>query len=223
MPIQLLPMEESDIDAHIDIMWAAFGPDLLSIFYPGGDTPTARAHMKADNLSAMRKPSSATDSYLFIKAVDTDRNNEIVSTAKWQTHATPRTEAELDAEAAQGAGRENLFCAEANADAMKAFFTELAVKRRERFGGEPYVLLSILAVHPDHQRRGLGALQLLKGLERADELGAPAYLESSPKGKGLYAKHGFEDLGNMEFDARRFGAAFDVPHTFMLRPARARA
>lgn len=83
------------------------------------------------------------------------------------------------------------------------------------------MLLSVLVVHPEHQRRGLGALQLQYGLKKADELGVQAFLESSPKGKGLYAKYGFKEEGGMKFDAREFGRAEDVPHTYMVRPAKA--
>ncbi|KAM0721641.1 hypothetical protein Q7P37_002566 [Cladosporium fusiforme] len=216
MPIKLLPMTEADVDAQADLMWAAFGTDLMDVFYPNGFSATDREHSKKDTLASMRKGTDET--FLFIKAVDTDLNNQIVSTAKWQIYPRQRSQEELDSEAA--GGREHLFSEGANVEAMKEFFGELAQGRKERFGGDPYVLLSILVVHPDHQRRGLGAMQLEKGLEVADRLGLPAYLESSPKGKGLYAKYGFEDKGDMVFDARKYGRAENVPHTFMLRPAR---
>jgi GNAT superfamily N-acetyltransferase len=221
MPIELHPMTEADVDAHLDIMWASFGPDLMSVFYPRGMSASDRAHMKADTLKALRK-SKPTEQTVYIKAIDTDlpASNQIVSTAKWQIYPRQRTDEELDRDAEEG-GRENMFSEGANVEAMKAFFAELVEKRRERFGGEPYVLLSVLVVHPDHQRRGLGARQLQWGLDKADELGVQAYLESSPKGKGLYAKYGFKEEGGMKFDARTYGRAEDVPHTYMVRPAKA--
>jgi GNAT superfamily N-acetyltransferase len=177
--------------------------------------------MKADTLKAMRKD-KPTEQTVYIKAIDTDlpADSQIVSTAKWQFYPRRRSDEELDRDAAEG-GRENMFSEGANVEAMKTFFGELAAKRRERFGGEPYVLLSILVVHPEHQRRGLGAKQLKWGLDKADEMGLQAYLESSPKGKGLYAKYGFEEEGMMKFDARTYGRADDVPHTYMVRPAKA--
>jgi GNAT superfamily N-acetyltransferase len=222
MPIELHPMTESDVDAHLAIMWASFGPDLMSVFYPRGLSADDTAHMKADTLKAMRK-SKPTEQIIYIKAIDTDLplDKQIVSTAKWQIYPRQRTEEELDRDAAEG-GRENMFSEGANVDAMKAFFAELVERRRERFGGEPYVLLSVLVVHPEHQRRGLGALQLKWGLEKADEMGVQAYLESSPKGKGLYAKYGFVEEGVMKFDAREWGREEDVPHTYMVRPAKAK-
>lgn len=222
MPIELHPMTEADVDAHLAIMWASFGPDLMSVFYPKGLSADDLSHMKADTLKAMRKD-KPTEQTVYIKAIDTDlpADKQIVSTAKWQIYPRQRTDEELDRDAAEG-GRENMFSEGANVEAMKAFFSELVEKRRERFGGEPYVLLSVLVVHPDHQRRGLGALQLKWGLDKADELGVQAYLESSPKGKGLYAKYGFKEEGGMKFDARTWGREEDVPHTYMVRPAKAK-
>lgn len=217
MPIELRPMEESDVPEHGKLMWASFGPDLMSVFFPNGMSTNDLESAQKDTLASMRKGTPET--FLFIKAVDTDLDDKIVSTAKWQIHPRQRSEAELDQEAAEG--RDHLFSEGANVEAMKEFFGELAQGRRERFGGDPYVLLSLLAVHPEHQRRGLGALQVQKGLEVADRLGLPAYLESSPKGKGLYAKFGFEEKGEMVFDARKFGREENVPHTLMVRPARA--
>jgi GNAT superfamily N-acetyltransferase len=220
MPIELHPMTEADVDAHLEIMWASFGPDLMSVFYPNGMSADDRSHMKADTLKAMRK-SKPTEQTLYVKAVDTSlpADKQIVSTAKWQIYPRQRTDEELDRDAEEG-GRDDMFSEGANVEAMKAFFSELVEKRRERFGGEPYVLLSILVVHPDHQRRGLGAMQLKYGLEKADKLGVQAYLESSPKGKGLYAKYGFKEEGTMKFDAREWGREEDVPHTYMTRPAK---
>lgn len=220
MPIELHPMTEADADAHLDIMWASFGPDLMTVFYPNGMSANDREHSKLDTLKAMRK-NKPTEQTLYIKAVDTDlpAGKQIVSTAKWQIYPRQRSEEELDRDAAEGS-RDSMFSEGANVEAMKVFFSELAEKRRERFAGEPYVLLSILAVHPDHQRRGLGALQLKYGLDKADEMGVQSYLESSPKGKGLYAKYGFKEEGTMKFDARDYGRAEDVPHTYMVRPAK---
>jgi GNAT superfamily N-acetyltransferase len=220
MPIELHPMTESDADAHLEIMWASFGPDLMSVFYPQGMSASDRAQMKEDTLKSMRK-SKPSEQFLYIKAIDTSlpASAQIVSTAKWQIYPHQRSEEELDQDAKDGS-RDTMFSEGANVDAMKVFFAELAEKRRERFGGEPYVLLSILAVHPEHQRRGLGALQLEYGLRKADEMGLQAYLESSPKGKGLYKKYGFVEEGTMRFDARDYGREEDVPHTFMTRPAK---
>jgi GNAT superfamily N-acetyltransferase len=59
--------------------------------------------------------------------------------------------------------------------------------------------LAILAVHPDHQRQGLGTDLLAAHHRRLDESDPPihAYLEASDAGtRTIYLKHGYADLGD---------------------------
>lgn len=61
---------------------------------------------------------------------------------------------------------------------------------------EPHWYLSMIGVDPSRQGQGLGAALLKAGLQRCDEDGLPAYLESSsPKNVPLYERHGFEVTG----------------------------
>jgi len=57
------------------------------------------------------------------------------------------------------------------------------------------------------------------GFEEAKKLGLPVYLESSPMGRPLYARMGFETVGWLDFDAKEWGLDHDLPHALMLRPA----
>lgn len=43
------------------------------------------------------------------------------------------------------------------------------------------------------------------GTERADEAGFEAYLEASPMGAPMYARHGFEPQKKVELDLRKYG------------------
>lgn len=52
----------------------------------------------------------------------------------------------------------------------------------------------VIAVKPEHQRRGAGALLTKWGLDMAELAGLPVYLESSEEGFGLYKRLGFEVL-----------------------------
>lgn len=47
-------------------------------------------------------------------------------------------------------------------------------------------------MHPDYQRRGIGTLLTRPGLEVADQLGVPVYLEATDRAVQLYRKLGFE-------------------------------
>ena len=58
---------------------------------------------------------------------------------------------------------------------------------------EPHFSLSLLATHYDHRGQGLGMRVLRESLQRIDELGSPAYLESSnPANDVRYQSVGFE-------------------------------
>lgn len=54
--------------------------------------------------------------------------------------------------------------------------------------------LELLGVHPSYQRRGLASKLLRWGLARADEEGVEVYLSSSPDGRPLYERNGFQVL-----------------------------
>jgi ribosomal protein S18 acetylase RimI-like enzyme len=60
----------------------------------------------------------------------------------------------------------------------------------------PHWYLAMIGVDPAHQGRGWGSAVLKASLERVDDEGAVAYLESSnPKNVPLYERFGFEVMG----------------------------
>lgn len=211
-------MLESDVDIWNNIMWSAFGPDLMSCMYPNGFKAEDRAIAARETIEKMRKPE-----YTFMKVVDTDlpenhADGKVVGMARWQAFTKERTAEELDEElkgAMEPPEEPNI-----NVPMIQDFVDDLLGTRRKNMGGRPYFLLSILATHVDHHRRGIGAMHMKWGCDKADELGLPAYLEASPKGKALYERFGFEAVGNMEFDARKWGHVDEIEHVCMLRPAK---
>lgn len=63
--------------------------------------------------------------------------------------------------------------------------------------GRAHQHLAILAVHPDHQHRGLGQALLEHHHRRLDVEGTPAYLEASDEtNREWYARHGYRDVGS---------------------------
>jgi GNAT superfamily N-acetyltransferase len=57
---------------------------------------------------------------------------------------------------------------------------------------EPHWYLAVLGTDPDHQGTGVGSALLGPVLDRCDEQGLPAYLESSKESNlAFYARHGF--------------------------------
>ena len=63
----------------------------------------------------------------------------------------------------------------------------------------------MLHTDPQYQRRGAASALLTWGTRKADELGLPAYLESSSEGHVLYGRHGFKDVDVLKVDLQPFG------------------
>lgn len=66
---------------------------------------------------------------------------------------------------------------------------------RERFWlDQQYLYCHVVAVHPDHQRKGIGQLLMDFGIGIAQKAELPIYIESSQDGVGLYEKLGCRRL-----------------------------
>ena len=74
-----------------------------------------------------------------------------------------------------------------------------------------------MAIHPDHQRRGLGTRLVEVGLQSADAAGAQAYVEASPEGYPLYLKHGWVDCDELVIDMRQHGGEAIERQKFLMR------
>ncbi len=60
--------------------------------------------------------------------------------------------------------------------------------------------LNILAIHPDHQRKGIGSAFIRKGLDDADRDDARTYIEASVAGLPLYLKFGWKEIDKIVVD-----------------------
>ena len=66
----------------------------------------------------------------------------------------------------------------------------------------PHYFLSLLGTHPDHRGNGRGMGLLAANLARIDELGMPAYLESSNRANDhRHERLGFAQIGEFEAPA----------------------
>lgn len=65
---------------------------------------------------------------------------------------------------------------------------------------EEHWYLPIIGCDPLYLGQGLGGMLMKTALERVDEDGLPAYLESSnPRNVSLYERHGFEVIGEIQY------------------------
>jgi GNAT superfamily N-acetyltransferase len=67
---------------------------------------------------------------------------------------------------------------------------------RHHPAGTAHHHLALMAVHPDHQRQGVGTALLHAHHTTLDETGIPAYLEASgTRSRAWYLRHGYTDYG----------------------------
>lgn len=81
--------------------------------------------------------------------------------------------------------------------------------------------MSLLAVRPEYQRKGLGSLLLTPVLELADKENAKTFVQASGKGLGLYLKHGWEEVDEIVLDFSPYGGAKHAKTALLIREPRA--
>ncbi|CAI6333311.1 unnamed protein product [Periconia digitata] len=195
MAIILREASDADIPRSMEMessAYAATSSASGSILFPGPFPPEGR-QIRVQQIIDSGKNSATT----FMLAID-EETGEQMAFSKWCFYKT-----EEEAKSApprpipRGPGL--------NAGACQAFFGGLIEKKTEIMGTSPHVYLHMLHTDPKYQKRGAASALLKWGLQRADELGLPTYLESSPIGQPLYKKHGFKDVGSVDVDLTPFG------------------
>ncbi|KAF2804581.1 uncharacterized protein BDZ99DRAFT_481054 [Mytilinidion resinicola] len=85
------------------------------------------------------------------------------------------------------------------------------VARRERYThGHAHMILHDLNTDPDYERRGCASMLIKYGLEIADRLFIPVWVESSPMALPLYQRHGFEIVEEVNFPTEKWRHEYTV-------------
>lgn len=75
-------------------------------------------------------------------------------------------------------------------------------------------MLNFLLVGPSYQRKGIGRLLALEGLDRAAKEGKDVRLRSTPEGRPLYLALGFEDVCEQKvIGETQYGMVWRAPAT----------
>ena len=136
--------------------YRAFSPH-LSVFWH--TEPTAERFRE---MAEYRKPDLRDPDSFYFKAVDTD-TKQVVGTAYWKVFKELPSVLESDT-SLQDRGSDP----ERNDAAIADFRKGIMTARREIMAAEPCVMLGILVVLPEHQRKGIGRLLMQWGLDQMD-------------------------------------------------------
>lgn len=171
MPLQLLPMEESDLYAYQSLFWEAFKDDLMALMYPNGYSEVDKEYGIKFQLAEWQK---YPERLKMMKVIDTELPEDgptknIVGVSKWKVYAKDRTEEDVEEEAQAFKNRE--WPPGANVPFFKEFIDNLGKCKKEIVGMKAHTLLGVLATLPSYHRKGVGAMHLKWGLEIADSVG----------------------------------------------------
>nr|OQO16101.1 hypothetical protein B0A51_17067 [Rachicladosporium sp. CCFEE 5018]OQO19395.1 hypothetical protein B0A51_11269 [Rachicladosporium sp. CCFEE 5018] len=184
MPISILPAEEADIPTIVRLQLAAFASHpRIPMQWPRGYTPDLYAYKEIGDRGDFQ---DAANHYW--KAIDAE-SRAMVACADWSFHLSQAAE-QFDG-INERSGPPDDWPEGGNWE-LKRFY-RLNTRRmiRDYIGKEPYIMLNVLTVLPEHQGRGAGKKLLTWGVEEADKLHVSMCLESTPAGLALYKQMGF--------------------------------
>ncbi|KAI0970301.1 acyl-CoA N-acyltransferase [Xylaria arbuscula] len=197
MPLELQIATEADAPRGAQIEKDAFGPDEFSpILFPGPfPEPAPGQWTRAEELANVLRTDPSTR---WLKVVDTDiapteDNKQMIGFAQWNIN-----------DGSQIPPPPRVFGAGCNAEACDAVFKGLQ-KIRLAYLEKKHLHLRLLFVDPEHQRRGAGAILIKWGVDKAKELGLPAYVEASTTGHPLYLRSGFHDIDVQSINLSKWG------------------
>lgn len=218
MSLQLEPLKPEEVDEFIGVQWAAFDnlDMIMPMIYPLGLQDDLMTRLRRRHMNDIQ---NNPDSFYF--GVRDPETRQMISVSCWDIQTKAKTNAEMDEDhqKSNAVRLSGVEVAGMNRPLGDAFFNAAASSKREITGGRPNVCLNILATHPDHHRRGAGAVHLKWGIEQADKLDLPIYLDSSVLGRKLYERNGFKVVKDFPFDGREWGGRSKGEHWCMVRPA----
>ncbi|TDZ25412.1 putative acyltransferase SID5 [Colletotrichum orbiculare MAFF 240422] len=207
MGLTVLPALIPDIPKVYDAYFAAFkGSAILNLLFPSGiDEAFREGHTKHTLSYWHTSPTQYT-----VKCVDSE-TGDIVGMALWDVYLEERTPDEYKN---PGVG----WLEGEQKERAEELINPLCDMKEKLWAGRKHVYCHVIAVKPEHQRRGAGALLTKWGLAMAELAGLPVYLESSEEGFPLYQRLGFEVLDDkIVHRAGLVGAEKDVEVPLMVK------
>ncbi|KAF2631382.1 acyl-CoA N-acyltransferase [Macroventuria anomochaeta] len=214
LQVSLLKPEEAEQYMHI--RHEVFRPSVNNILYSRGEPSQETLARVTEEI----RDGVVNKGILYLKCVDTT-TGEIIAGARWrcvmpkEEGASERTWEEVD----EGFERSEPYD-ESDPKLFHALHDLFSENKRAILGTRSHYVLDTLVTLANHERRGAGSMLVRWGTERADEAGVEAYLEASPMGAPMYARHGFEPVKKVALDLRKYEGKEIMEFILMKRPAK---
>lgn len=106
------------------------------------------------------------------------------------------------------------YCKYVGKDAISSWATRLHENSMLK---QLHKVLHLLCIVSTHQRQGLGTLLINEGLAIADKHHAKTFIEATPKGLGLYLKHGWKPVDEIVIDLKNYGGSMVAREVCLMR------
>ncbi|CEL11001.1 hypothetical protein ASPCAL14108 [Aspergillus calidoustus] len=189
MGFEIKPAAPGDGAELADVFLESFSDEFNQKLWPR--TPDVRSFW-AEKFNASIEQRGATSFIVKIEALNSESQPVIAAFAKWKLYsgdARPEEQETKDMTA---------WPESCDADLCDRFFGRLEKERVNAMGNRPHYYLDMLGTRPEFNGRGLASKLLQWGLSRADEKKVMTFLVSTPQGKRLYERYGFETLAENE-------------------------
>ncbi|KAF2220741.1 hypothetical protein BDZ85DRAFT_267075 [Elsinoe ampelina] len=198
-PFTLSRVDERDFAEIIEVQYRSFPDPWVRDVFVGPDTPENKERLRKEHIQ--RSKDEPQD--YWIKVTD-KTTGKIIAASNWKIN--PSIVPDHDKyEPTEFSWLQN--------DPKKlekaSNYIRTMIETRKKCFTEPYVQLYMCCTDPAYARRGAGSMMLKWGVDLADQLFLPAWVEASEAGSMLYQTHGFA------IHVKKEGSG-----TLMYRPAR---
>ncbi|KAF2649419.1 hypothetical protein K491DRAFT_698110 [Lophiostoma macrostomum CBS 122681] len=184
MPLEhSLLQDDADFFKVVPFMFEASLPNpFIEACWPNGRDAEAQKRHAAGFIAHKNMDPTVT----WTKVTDTE-TRQIVGVAQWFVFKDNKPP-EMDFDGPPGTWKTD----DAKKYAQEVYALVTSHRRQViRENDVPIVVLSIMAVHPKHQHRGVGTMLMKKGMHMADEMKALSVVDSTVAGRPLYDKFDF--------------------------------
>jgi GNAT superfamily N-acetyltransferase len=204
MSLQLQIARDVDFPELIAAEWEAFENPLIRIFRlycPVIDNDRAKSLAAKTELDLRNyKTQKPGVEAVWLKVVDTAKDNKIVGGAQWVFYKNRPDQA--SDQAAQDTLQMSV--PDRHPEGGSRIFATLAVEQlsvaEAKKGSRPYAYIGAFFTIPDYRTQGIGGMLMTWGLEKADELGFESWIEAAPSAVSFYERHGYVKVQDIELD-----------------------